>query len=132
MPTIEFQLLGAFETHSVDEIREILDPGLDVHAPIRGKPVDSLTEMYLRSGAFAACLRLMLDRGAVLDDPRCARPARRSGRARGCDSGGSALIDHRTTMVSAFTPLVGASLLHVAAEYGHLKAARVLVEWAPT
>ena len=30
-------------------------------------------------------------------------------------------------MASAFTPLVGASLLHVAAEYGHLKAARVLL-----
>jgi ankyrin repeat protein len=31
-------------------------------------------------------------------------------------------------MVSAFTTLVGASLLHVAAEYGHLKVARVLLE----
>ena len=31
-------------------------------------------------------------------------------------------------MVSAFTPLIGASLLHLAAEYGNLEAARVLVE----
>jgi len=31
-------------------------------------------------------------------------------------------------MVSAFTPLIGASLLHVAAEFGNLKAARVLIE----
>ena len=31
-------------------------------------------------------------------------------------------------MVSTFTPLVGASLLHVAAEYGNLNAARALVE----
>jgi ankyrin repeat protein len=31
-------------------------------------------------------------------------------------------------MVSAFTPLVGASLLHVAAEYGNAEVARVLIE----
>lgn len=38
------------------------------------------------------------------------------------------LIEHRTTMVSTFTPLVGASLLHLAAEYGNAKVARALVE----
>jgi ankyrin repeat protein len=31
-------------------------------------------------------------------------------------------------MVSAFTPLVGASLLHVAAEYGNADEARVLID----
>ena len=31
-------------------------------------------------------------------------------------------------MVSAFTPLVGASLLHIAAEFGNVKAARMLLE----
>jgi ankyrin repeat protein len=31
-------------------------------------------------------------------------------------------------MTSAFTPLIGASLLHVAAEFGNLRAARVLLE----
>jgi ankyrin repeat protein len=31
-------------------------------------------------------------------------------------------------MVSAFTPLVGASLLHVAAEFGNADVARVLIE----
>jgi ankyrin repeat protein len=31
-------------------------------------------------------------------------------------------------MVSAFTPLIGASLLHVAAEYGNADVARVLID----
>ena len=31
-------------------------------------------------------------------------------------------------MVSAFTPLVGASLLHVAAESGHAEVAKVFIE----
>jgi ankyrin repeat protein len=38
------------------------------------------------------------------------------------------LLQHRTTLVSAFTSLVGVSLLHVAAEYGNFDAARALVE----
>src|SRR5688572_17707710 len=100
MPTTEFELLGAFETHSVDEIRKLLDAGLDLHAPIKGKSiVNSLTEMYSRSDAFPDCLRLLLDRGAVLDDPRIAavllddpdavRDAIREDRS---------LLEHRTSM----------------------------------
>jgi hypothetical protein len=87
MPTTEFQILGAFETHSVDEIRALLDAGLDVHAPIKGKSVvNSLTEMYSRSDAFPDCLRLLLDRGAVLDD--LLRRHRHLLRADGLDAAG--------------------------------------------
>jgi ankyrin repeat protein len=38
------------------------------------------------------------------------------------------ILEHRTTLVSAFTSLTGVSLLHVAAEYGNYGAARALVE----
>jgi ankyrin repeat protein len=38
------------------------------------------------------------------------------------------LINHRTSLISAFTPLVGASLLHVAAEFGNVNVMRVLLE----
>src|SRR3990170_218392 len=127
---IEFDLLNAFETHSVDEIRAILDRGFDVRAPIKGKSVvASLTEMHSRSNDFPACLRLLLDRGATLEDPRLApvllddadalEVAIRADRS---------LLDHRTSMMSAFTPLICVSLLHVAAEYGNLAAARALIE----
>jgi ankyrin repeat protein len=37
------------------------------------------------------------------------------------------LLGHRTTLISAFAPLVGATLLHVAAEYGNANAARALI-----
>jgi len=130
MATIEFELLGAFELHSVRDIRAILDEGFDVRQPIKGKSViNHLTEMYTRSDQFPDCLRLLLERGAVLDDPQMApvllddpdglRSALRAD---------ATLIAHRTSMTSAFTTLVGASLLHVAAEFGNLKAARVLLE----
>lgn len=118
-------LLGAFEVHSVDEIRAVLDRGLDVRAPIRGKaPVNWLTEMYTRSDRFPDCLRLMLERGAVLDDPAIAPVLLND-----ADSvrANPSLVTHRTTMVSAFTPLAGASMLHVAAEYGCEDVVRTLL-----
>jgi hypothetical protein len=130
MATVEFNLLCAIEGHSVADIRRILDDGFDAKAIIHSKSVVThLTEMYSRSDRFPECLRLLLERGGQLDDPRL-------GPVLLDDADGLAaelrrdpsLIEHRTSMVSAFTPLIGASLLHVAAEFGNLKAARVLVE----
>jgi ankyrin repeat protein len=130
MASTEFHLLCAFETHAVDEIRAVLDRGFDARSSIKGRPViDHLVEMYARSDAFPACVRLLLERGATLADPHVApvllddvdaltAALRRE----------PALIEHRTSLVSAFTPLIGASLLHVAAEFGHMRAARVLLE----
>lgn len=124
------ELLVAFEVHSAERIRAVLDAGLSATQPVRGKtPITYLTEMYCRSDRFPQCLRVLLERGAVLDDPRItpvllddpdqlAEAIRKDG----------SLLKHRTSMASAFTPLDGASLLHVAAEYGHLGVATKLLE----
>jgi hypothetical protein len=123
-------IVVAFELHSVEQIRAALDAGLDVRAPIRGKsPVDWLTEMYSRGDNFPKCLRLLLDRGAVLDDPLVAPVLLNDAEElREAIRANPSLLNHRTTLVSAFTPLVGASLLHVAAEYGNADVARALIE----
>ncbi len=130
MTSAEQELLTAIELHSVEGIRAALDGGLDPRSQVAGRSLTTwLTEMYTRSDMFPDCLRLLLERGAELADPMLApvllddEPAIR----RALDASPS-LIAHRTTMVSAFTPLVGASLLHVAAEYGHATAVRVLLE----
>ncbi len=130
MTELERDILLGFEIHSVDEIRASLDAGLDPQVPIEGKlPIQWLTEMYLRSDSFANCLRLLLERGAVLPDSALAPVLLND--ADGLTAAVRAnplLLEHRTTMISCFTPLVGATLLHVAAEYGHLEAARVLIQ----
>jgi hypothetical protein len=119
------ELITAFELHDVDQIRAVLDAGLDVRAPIRGKqPIVWLTEMYTRSGAFPDCLRLLLDRGAALEDPEVTPVLLDDADA---VKAKPALGTHRTTMVSAFTPLAGATMLHVAAEFGCANAARTLI-----
>ncbi len=124
------RLLDAFDGHDVDGVRDALHAGADARSPCRGKaPIQLLTEAYTRSDRLPDCLRLLLDHGAeppdpvvipiLLDDASAIRDALRTD---------PSILTHRTTMISSFTPLVGASLLHVAAEYGNLNAARALIE----
>jgi ankyrin repeat protein len=123
-------LLSAFDGHDVEGVRAALDAGADPCSPVRGKPpILWLLAEYTRSDRLADCLRLLFERGAVLPDPLLtlallndAPAVTEAVRAR------PALLEHRTTLVSAFTSLTGVSLLHVAAEYGNLNAARALVE----
>ena len=130
MDSAATELLTAFELHSVDRIRAVLDDGLEVRSEIEGKtPINLLIEMYLRSDRFPVCLRLLLERGAVLDDPKLAPVLLNDAEALATAiHKDPSLLKHRSTMVCAFTPLYGASLLHVAAEYGHLQVARKLLE----
>ena len=124
------ELMVAFEVHSPERIRAVLDQGFDIRTPVEGKtPVTSLIEMYYRSDRFPACLELLLARGAELDDPILAPVLLDDAGSLGAAIKRDArLLRHRTSMTSAFTPLAGATLLHVAAEYGNLNAARVLLE----
>ena len=130
MTSVETELLMAFEIHSPDRIQAVLEEGFNVNSTINGqRPVNSLIEMYLRSDRFPSCLRLLLERGAALGDPKLAPVLLDDPEALAAAvQSDTSLLQHRTTMVCAFTPLVGVSLLHVAAEYGHLKVAHKLLE----
>ncbi len=130
MAKLEDELLGAIETHSVRGIEALLDSGLEVEAQVRGKtPVQWLTEMYTRSDRFADCLRILLERGARLDDPVLAPVLLDDADAlQAALRQNPSLLEHRTDLVSAFTPLIGASLLHVAAEFVNRNAVGVLLD----
>lgn len=129
MDTRHALLLSAIEGHDPDGIAAALDAGIDARDCIDGKPVVAhLLEMYFRSDRFPACLRVLLARGAQLPDPRLApvllNDVAALEAALAADAG---LFEHRTWMPCTFTPLDGASLLHVAAEYGHLAVAERLL-----
>jgi hypothetical protein len=130
MNTADQQLLSAFDGHHVDKVRIALEAGANPVEPIRGKsPVDWLLEQYERSDRLGDCLRLLFARGATLRDPVVAPVHLNDVEAiKAAIQATPSLLQHRTTLVSAFTPLVGVSLLHVAAEYGNFNAARALVE----
>lgn len=130
MSTPDQELLSAFDGHDVEAVRAALDCGADPCSPIRGKlPVNWLLEEHTRSDRLGDCLQLLFDRGAVLDDPVIEPVLLDDADAiKAVVAATPSLLDHRTTLISSFTSLVGVSLLHVAAEYGSLNAARALVE----
>lgn len=129
METPQAILLGGFETHSSEEIQEALAAGIDVNGLLDGKtPLTLLVEMYLRSPKFSDCVRCLIQAGArcsdtgllavLLDDPDLLGTELRKN---------PQLIHQRVDIRCAFTPLLGASLLHVAAEFGHVRTAAALL-----
>jgi Ankyrin repeat len=130
MPSAATQsLFAAFDGHDTDGIRDALAAGADATSPVDGKaPVDWLLEQYTRSDRLGACLRLLFARGAVIPDPALAAvlldDAAALNDALRTDP---TAITRKHSLVSTFVPLTGATLLHVAAEYGNLQAARTLV-----
>ncbi len=126
----ELFLWGA-EVHSADEIARSIAAGLDPNARLRGyTPIQWLVErMYLRSPRMVDCLDTLLDAGATFDDRALLAVLR--------DDAGS--LDHAIAtdpstleahrhLACSFTSLAGVSLLHVAAEFGSLRAASFLLD----
>src|ERR1700730_17256546 len=131
MPTPQQILSHGFETHSTERIQEALAAGIDVNDLIDGKtPLTLLLEMYSRSPKFSDCVRCLIQAGAwcpdigllavLLDDGDLLRVELRK----------HPPVMHNPVDIRccAFTPLLGASLLHVEAEFGLVRAAAALLE----
>jgi Ankyrin repeat len=130
MADVDQEILSAFDGHDAEAVRAALERGANACNPIRGKlPIYWLLEEYERSDRLGDCLRLLFARGAMLHDPVVAPVLLNDANAiKSTIAATPSLLQHKTTLVSAFTSLLGVSLLHVAAEYGNFDAARALIE----
>ncbi|MBA4058050.1 MAG: ankyrin repeat domain-containing protein [Marivirga sp.] len=123
------KIITAFELHSVEEIRECFENGIDPNQIVNGKPlIYALINMYTRGPLFKKCietfvdyglsfedkvlLSVLLDNAALLDKQLTANKE---------------ALDKKYSLDCTFTPLFEASLLHICAEYNHLTCAKVLV-----
>ena len=128
--SIEADLLGAFEEHSPEGIRQSLAGGASATVPINGtRPIDSLIGMYLRSPRFAECLQILLDAGASISDPLLQAILLDDDAGLRCLLAGSS--EHLTRKLSplcAFTSCRNVTALHICAEFNSVRCARVLLE----
>jgi ankyrin repeat protein len=127
--SLEADYLRAFEVHSPEGIRNALAAGASATRLIKGKtPVDCLIEGYLRSPQFGACLQILLDAGASIDDPLLEAVLFDD------DSAVHRLLltepdlNRKLRVPCAFTSCEGVTALHICAEFNCIKAARVLLE----
>lgn len=128
--TLSEAFVGWIETHDVEQIRRVLEAGLDPRATIRGRStIEWMIEMYTRSPRFPACVQLLLDAGAECNDPGLQAvlldDAEAVARLIESDDG---QLDRRLSLVTTYALLSDATLLHVAAEFGNANAARTLIE----
>jgi len=124
------KLLGAFEAHDPAAIRKALAAGCSPTALMGSKsPLILLTEMYTRTSRFADCLRVLLDAGASFNDSLLESLLLDDDvQLRGILKSSPGEISRRFHLNCAYTPLDGASPLHICAEYNSMRCARVLLE----
>src|SRR5580658_563883 len=130
MPNPRKTLFFGFETHSTEKIQEALAAGIDVNGLIDGKtPLTWLVEMYLRSPKFSDCVRCLVQAGARCPDAGLLAVLLDDAELQGAElRKNPSWIHLQVDIRCAFTPLLGASLLHVAAEFGLVRAAAALLK----
>jgi hypothetical protein len=125
------KLLGDFEVHSVDGIRQYFAEGGSPNEQHNGVPLFThLVEMYLRSPRFSECVQVFIENGLEFDDPALlavlANDAHQLER----------LVDTNLHLVdktyyrfnNPFTSLAGGTLLHHCAEFNHVASAEILLQ----
>jgi ankyrin repeat protein len=123
-------LLEAFEEHSPEGIEKALAAGVSPIVPIKSrKPIDHLIEAYLRSSRFPDCLRVMLNAGAVIDDPLLeAVLLDDASRLSHLLTESPQRLHQKLDILVAFTSCRGVTPLHVCSEFNSVNCARVLLE----
>ncbi|MET3127407.1 hypothetical protein ABID42_002522 [Arcicella rosea] len=123
------KIIGDFEIHLVEGIKECFENGIDPNLIHKDKPlVYEMINMYLRSPQFKDCIKAFVDYGLKFDDKVLLSVLLDD--AKTLDkllTNDKTLLHKKYSLDCTFTPLYEASLLHICAEYNHLSSAKILV-----
>ncbi|MCX6316880.1 MAG: ankyrin repeat domain-containing protein [Bacteroidetes bacterium] len=124
------KIVGDFEIHSAEGIKECFVNGMDPNQMHKGKPlVYEMINMYLRSPKFKDCIRVFVDFGLVFDEQvLLAVLLDDEVSLDRMLTENKELKDKRYSLECTFTPLFEATLLHICAEYNHLNCAKILLK----
>jgi hypothetical protein len=114
----------------VEGIRKCFEQGVKPNDHFRNEPlIYELTSEYTRSPRFKDCVKAFIEFGLELEDKFLL--AVLSDDAVTLDellSNNAEAISKKYTLRCAYTPLYGATLLHICAEFNHVACAKVLVK----
>jgi Ankyrin repeats (many copies) len=124
------KIIGDFEIHSVEGIKECFENGVDPNQPYKGKPlIYEMINMYLWGPEFKDCIKAFLDFGLKFDDKVLLAVLLDDASSLNTFlNDNKELLFEKYSLDCAFTPLYEASLLHVCAEYNHLNCAKTLLK----
>ena len=122
------KIIGDIEEHSVEGIRECFANGVDPNDTYRDQPLfNELTSEYARTPRFKDCVRTFVDHGLIFDDQALlsvllddAQTLNRYLNEK------PETVDQKYDLRCAYTPLSGASLMHICAEFNHVSCAEIL------
>src|SRR5258706_12236565 len=125
------ELIGQIELHSVEGIKKCFSQGVDPNANFRGEPlIYELTSEYARTPRFKDCVKAFVDYGLDFDDKIFLSVLLDD--AKSLDhyiNNNPEVVSKKYTLRCAYTPLYGATLLHICAEFNHLLCAEILVKY---
>ncbi len=123
-------IIEQIELHDVDGIRNCFEHGVKPNDTFRGEPlIYELTSEYLRSPRFKECVRLFVDYGLEFEDKALlAVLLDDQSSLSQIISRDSGTLQRTFDLRCAYTPLSGVGLLHICAEFNHVRCAEVLVE----
>ena len=109
------KIIGDFEIHSAEGIKECFENGVDPNQLYKGKPlIYEMINMYLRGPEFKNCIKVFIDFGLQFDDKVLLAVLLDD--ATSLDNlltGNKKLLFKKYSLDCAFTPLYKASLLHI-------------------
>lgn len=124
------EIIGHIELHSVEGIRKCFLNGLSPNHIFRGQPlINELISEYLRGPRFKKCVEVFVQFGLELEDKALLAVLLDD------DKNLEVILTNNPdnlvksySLRSAYTPLIGVTLLHICAEYNHLRCAKVLID----
>ncbi len=124
------EIVEQIELHSPGGIRHCFAKGINPNMHYRGKPLFwELISEYTRSNRFSACVEAFADAGLVVEDAALFAVFRNHVPSlEACISLAPACVNNTYSFKAAYTPMLGASLLHICAEFNHVACAEVLLE----
>ncbi|RFS18025.1 ankyrin repeat domain-containing protein [Emticicia sp. C21] len=123
------KLVGAIEEHSVEDIKDCFENGVNPNDSFRNEPlIYELTSEYLRGPSFKECVKAFVDYGLFFEDKVLLAVLLDDAHALEHFLNEIPEAVHQSyTLRSAFTPLDKVSLMHICAEFNHVNCATVLL-----